>query len=184
MDKIQCIDEKSSRDKLIMTLMIVCGLRSIEVTRLDIGDIETRQGKYFLRIWGKARAGKNDLVPLPRALYEKIKSFVENFRTNAKKNAPLFVSTSRRCKNARLQTQTISRLAKKYLNCAGFSAECYTCHSLRHSYANIALSQGANLRDIQAVMRHKSLTVTEVYLHDNRIIGNATTALVSTVLRL
>lgn len=176
--------EKNLRDKCIMLLMLVTGLRSVEVTRLDIGDIEQRQGKNFLRVHGKARAGKLDLVPLPIELKNLIDSYISKYRKNAKKTAPLFVSTSHRCKGQRLQTQTISRNAKKALNSAGFTAECYTCHSMRHSYATIALQHGANLRDISKVLRHRNQSITEVYLHDNNLLNNQTTSLVASILGL
>ena len=112
--------EKSLRDKCIMALMFCCGLRSIEVCRLDVSDVEVRRGKYFLRVWGKARAGKLDSVSLPKRCYELIKNYlaVRKLSGNFDKKSALFVSTSRRCKNARLETQTVSRLAKKSLKSA------------------------------------------------------------------
>ena len=173
--------EKSLRDKCIMALMFCCGLRSVEVTRLDVADVEKRGKKYFLRVWGKGRAGKIDNVVLPLKVYELIQKYlaVRTLRGNVNTKAPLFVSTSRRCTNARLETQTVSRLAKASLRKAGYDSERLTCHSCRHTFANVALNAGVTVRDIQKTLRHMSTTTTEIYLHDAEIMNNASTAIVA-----
>ena len=172
--------EKSLRDKCIMALMFCCGLRSVEVTRLDVADVEKRGKKYCLRIWGKARSGKLDSVVLPKQCYELIQKYlaVRNLRGKVDKKSPLFVSTSNRCTNARLETQTISRLAKAALRNAGYNSERLTCHSCRHTFANVALNAGVSIRDIQKTLRHMSSATTEIYLHDIEVLGNASTNLV------
>lgn len=170
--------EKSLRDKCIMAVMFCCGLRSVEVCRLDISDVEKRGKKYFLRIWGKGRSGKLDSVALPPKVYELIQKYL-TVRKLRGKVEPLFVSTSRRCKGARLETQTVSRLAKASLRKAGYDSERLTCHSCRHTFANVALSIGVNVRDIQKTLRHKSISTTEIYLHDAEILNNAATGIVA-----
>ena len=172
--------EKALRDKCIMAIMFCCGLRSVEVTRLDVADVEKRGKKYCLRIWGKARSGKLDSVVLPKQCYELIQKYlvVRNLRGKVEKNAPLFVSTSNRCTNARLETQTISRLAKAALRNAGYDSERLTCHSCRHTFANVALSAGVSIRDIQKTLRHMSSATTEIYLHDMEVLSNSSTSLV------
>lgn len=183
LDGINTNSECGFRDKLIMSIMTICGLRSVEVIRLDIGDIEKRQGKYFLRVHGKARAGKLDLVPLPNQLYAMIQLYKQQCLKNAPADAPLFVSNSPRCKGQRLTTATISRLAKKYLICAGFTDKCYTCHSCRHTFASVAIEGSekyapADIRSVQSVLRHKNQATTEIYIHTNKIIKNRTCDLV------
>lgn len=157
--------EKSLRDKAVVGLMMSTGLRTVEVTRLDVGDIERRGNKLYLKVHGKARAGKQDRVLLPAQCAQLIKSYLAK-RGNVASNAPLFVSTSRRCKGQRLETQTISRLAKKALVNAGFQSESITAHSLRHSFATAAIQAGVDIRQVSRALRHKSVTVTEVYFHD------------------
>ena len=145
--------------------MACCGLRTIEVVRLDCGDIEKRRGKYFLRIWGKARAGKVDSVCLLKQLLD------EYLKSRGKVSAaePLFVSASR---SSRLQTQSISRLAKRAMKAVGLNSRRLVAHSLRHSFANNALSAGVDIRQVSKAMRHKSQAVTEVYLHDADLLNN------------
>lgn len=183
LDGIKTNSECGFRDKLIMSIMTICGLRSVEVIRLDVADVEKRGNKFFLIVHGKARAGKLDRVPLPNQLYAMIQLYKQQCRKNAPADAPLFVSNSPRCKGQRLTTATISRLAKKYLICAGFTDKCYSCHSCRHSFANIAISGNdkfapADIRDVQLCLRHKSVTTTEIYLHDDKIFKNRTCDLV------
>ena len=159
------------RDKCIVALMACCGLRTIEVVRLDCGDIEKRRGKYFLRIWGKARAGKVDSVCLPAELKQLIDEYLKS-RGKVSAAEPLFVSASRRNKNSRLQTQSISRLAKRAMKAVGLNSRRLVAHSLRHSFANNALSAGVDIRQVSKAMRHKSQAVTEVYLHDADLLNN------------
>ncbi|MBQ9496791.1 MAG: tyrosine-type recombinase/integrase [Selenomonadaceae bacterium] len=167
------------RDKAIMSLMIGCGLRSCEIVRLDLGDVEKRRGMWFLKIHGKKRAGKVDSVALSGAL----KKILDNYlavRPAGKKGSPMFISTSRRCRGARLETQTISRLAKKTFVKIGVESDRVTCHSCRHAHATLALQNGVSLREVSKNLRHRGGSrVTEVYLHDLDKFNNRSVATVS-----
>lgn len=173
--------EKDLRDRCIMSLMIGCGLRSVEVTRLDVGDIEKRRGQWFLKIHGKARAGKTDSVALSAALKKILDDYL-SMRKNAKKSAPLFVSTARRNFGQRLQTQTVSRLAKRVFKEIGIESERVVCHSCRHTFATLALSAGVSIRQVQKAMRHTSTTTTEIYAHDLNRFNNQSVQTVSDLL--
>lgn len=170
--------EKALRDKAIVGLMLATGLRCIEICRLDVEDIEKRGNKLYLKVHGKARSGKVDKVLLPVQCACLIKDYL-NLRGSVDKKSPLFVSTSRRCKGQRLQTQTISRLAKKVLVEAGFDSPSITAHSLRHSFATAAIRAGVDLRQVSKALRHKSVVVTEIYLHDIDAENNLATSTVA-----
>ena len=157
--------EKSLRDRAIMSLMIGCGLRSIEIVRLDIGDIEKRRGQWFIRVHGKARAGKTDSVALSPELKALIDEYM-NARPVGKKGTPLFTSTANRNRGQRLQTQSISRLAKKVFAKIGIELDRVTCHSCRHTAATLMLEAHVDIRYVQKILRHRSVTTTEVYSHD------------------
>lgn len=174
-------NEKSLRDKAIIGLMIATGLRCIEICRLNVGSIERRGNKIILHVHGKGRSDASDKVILPAQCASMIKMYL-NLRGKVGHNAPLFVSTSSRCKGQRLQPQTISRLAKKALVTAGFNGECYTAHSLRHTFATVALTNGISTRDVSKALRHKSLQVTEIYLHDLAEINNLATSTVANLI--
>ena len=120
-------DVKSLRDRAILSLMTTAGLRTCEVVRTDVGDIRFERGKVFLYVQGKGRSAADEKVLL-------------SARGKVQASAPLFVSTSRRNKNARLETQTISRMVKKNLRFAGIE-----------------------LPKVQMILRHKSLNTTMIY---------------------
>ena len=171
-------DFVSVRNRTILTLMIDCGLRRVEIHRLDCSDIELRRGKYFLRVHGKARDGKNDFVALPKATKKILDEYLK-LRGVADDNAPLFISTSNNSKNKRLSLVSISKIAKAALRGAGFDSKRLTTHSLRHSFASAAISAGVEIRDVQAVLRHRSVTTTEIYVHDEKQFTNNATEIVA-----
>ena len=174
-------NEKSLRDKAIVGLMLATGLRCVEVTRLDVADIEKRGKKLFLKVHGKARQGKQDRVILPAQCAALISAYLK-VRGSVEGNSPVFVSTSRRCKGNRLQSQTISRLCKKVLVNAGFDSPRLTAHSLRHSFATNAIQSGVDIRQVSKALRHKSQVVTEIYLHDLDAMTNTATATVANLI--
>ena len=175
------ISIKELRDKAIMALMLSCGLRSIEVVRLDCGDIEKRRGKIFIRVHGKARDGKVDAVQLPPQVFSLIQDYLK-LRGKVKADEPLFVATSHRNAGQRLQTQSISRLAKKSFRAVGIDSPRITCHSCRHTCATNMLVYGVDIRKAQQILRHRNPATTEIYLHDLDQFTNDGTVTVANVL--
>lgn len=173
--------EKELRDKCVLALMLNCGLRSIEVVRLDFGDLEKRKGQWFIRVHGKARAGKTDSVQISAALKKLIDDYL-SVRKNVKKGTPLFVSTANRNFGARLETQSISRLAKKVFSKIGIESERVTCHSCRHTAATLMLQASVPIRQVQKILRHRSLATTEVYSHDLDAFNNRGVQILSNLL--
>ena len=159
-------DAKTLRDKLIMRLMLNCGLRSIEIIRLDATDIEKRHGKIFLKIWGKGRAGKTARVEISKTVYGMILDYLNARGSKRTKGEPMFVSTARRNFGQRLQTQSISRLAKKTFRAVGIDASTVTCHSCRHTAATLMLQNGVEIGKVQRILRHRNPATTEIYRHD------------------
>ena len=178
---MQGSDAKSLRDKAIVGLMLATGLRCVEVTRLDVGDIEKRGKKLFLKVHGKGRQGKQDSVILPAQCAALIQAYLKT-RQNVTSTEPLFVSTSHRCKGNRLQAQTISRLCKKALVNAGFDSSRLTAHSFRHAFCTIALVAGVEMREVSMAARHKSIVTTEIYAHDLDALSNRATATVANLI--
>lgn len=174
-------DEKSLRDKCIMALMINCGLRSVEIVRLDVGDVEKRRGQWFIKVHGKARAGKTDSVQLSPVVKKLLDDYL-NVRAGVKKNAPLFTALSNRNRGARLETQSVSRLAKKVFATIGIESDRVTCHSCRHTAATLMLSAGVPIRQVQRILRHRSATTTEIYSHDLDAFNNSGVQILSDLL--
>lgn len=150
------------RNRAIIALTLTAGLRTIELHRADVGDIEEIDGKYFLLLQGKGRSDKTEKVLIASQVYELIVEYL-NARVVVDDSEPLFVS-HRRNLGGRLTTQTISKMIKRQLKAIGFTGKRYSAHSLRHSAACQMVMSGIELRQVQAVLRHKNINTTMIYL--------------------
>lgn len=183
---IAYVDEKANkemqlRNKAILSLMIGCGLRSVEVVRLNDGDLEKRRGQWFINVLGKGKDTKKSVQ-----VTHELKKILDDYRSTrgaVKKNSAMFISTARSNVGKRLQTQTISRLAKKTFKAIGSDSSRVTCHSCRHSFVTFALeSKKVDIRTVAHAARHADAKVTEVYAHDLDKFNNKTFAVVSNML--
>lgn len=153
------------RDYAILRLMATTGLRCIEVTRADIGDIRPAGNDTALYIQGKGRSEKTEYVKLTANVEAAIRAYLAARNVNDD-NAPLFATTSNHSKdNGRLTARSISRIAKGYFVEAGFNSERLTAHSLRHTAATLNLLNGAQLEETRQLLRHHSLNTTLIYQH-------------------
>ena len=162
--------EKNLRDKISLHLMACLGLRTCELSRLSIEDFQCKRGRFSLQVLGKGRTLKEEM-PLPSQIAFMLVQYL-NIRKqrggDIGKKSPLLCATSNRNRNARLQEQTFSRLAKGKMRSVGIDSPLLTAHPFRHFFGTAALQ--ATKGDIRAVkfsMRHKNQAVTEYYLHDN-----------------
>ncbi len=158
----------SLRDYAIVNLMLRTGLRTIEVSRAQVGDICYMGEQRVLKIWGKGKSeaekGKDyNFVVLTDKAYLPIKNYLEATRRGAKSGEPLFSSTSHQNKGKQLSTRTISGLCKEGLKAIGLDGKEYTAHSLRHTTASLLLGHGQPLLAVQHVLRHASVNTTQRY---------------------
>lgn len=162
---------KGKRDKAMFALMATAGLRTIEVSRADKADIIQQAGIYFLLVQGKGHNEKDAMVKISAGVFNLIQDYLSS---RADDSDNLFGSVSRRNNGGRMTTNSISRIIKSAMQSAGFNSKRLTAHSLRHTAATTALNKGATLRQVQQVMRHSSINVTTIYLHDlDRLNNNA-----------
>jgi len=158
------------RDYALINLMLRTGLRTIEVSRALTEDIGREGGEQVLRIWGKGRDSKDELVILTIQTYKPILDYLEARGDN---KGPLFVSHSNRSKET-LTTKSISRIIANRLKDKGLKTTRITAHSLRHTAGTIALSNGADLIDVKDMLRHSNINTTMIYTHNiNRIKNGA-----------
>lgn len=157
--------EKDLRDRAILSLMTTAGLRTVEIVRANVGDIRQERGKNFLYIQGKGRSEADEKILLGKKTYAAIQAYLSTARKNTSPQMPLFVSTSRSNRGARLDTQSIRKMVKRNLREIGLNSPRLTAHSLRHSVATNLIYSGAELPKVQMVMRHKSLSTTLIYTH-------------------
>ena len=154
---------KGKRDYAIISLMLTTGLRTIEVARANVDDIKLSAGQVVLYIQGKGRSEKAEFVKIAPPVETAIRAYL-NARKD--KGRPLFVSTSNNNNNKRLTTRTISQIAKDSMLRVGLNSDRLTAHSLRHTTGTLALLHGASTREVQQVLRHKSINTTLIYTHD------------------
>jgi len=150
----------SLRDRAIVLLAMVCGLRTIEIARANREDVSQIRTFDVLYVHGKGRADKSEFVVLPK----EVRLVIDQLAASHDEEA-LFISESLRNPLQRLETQTISKMVKKLLRSIGIDEEGVTAHSLRHTAASLALESGVELSLIQSCLRHKSIDTTNRYVH-------------------
>ncbi|MCK9226122.1 MAG: site-specific integrase, partial [Candidatus Muirbacterium halophilum] len=124
------------RDYTIINLMIRTGLRTIEIKRLNFGDIK-KTGDYHIHyIHGKGRTGKDEFVFLTKKTYSIIleyKNKLKSLHIPINDNNPIFFSLSRKNYLKPLTTRSLSRIVKNSLSLIGLTSKDYSAHSLRHT---------------------------------------------------
>jgi len=153
---------KSLRDFAVVNLLLRTGLRTIEVSRADIGDITFKGDRRILKVWGKGHTEKDSFVVLTDKAYQPIRDYLDT-RKGAKAGEPLFTSVSDRNNGERLTTRSISRMCKEGLVAIGLDGKEFTAHSLRHTTAVEILKKGGQITDVQRVLRHTSPVTSQIY---------------------
>ena len=162
----------SRRDYAILNLMLRTGLRTIEISRANLGDIQTQDGAFVLWVQGKGRDEKDRFVLLTPEAHEPILDYISSRGTLHAEN-PLFVSHSKHHAGHRLSTRSLRKMTSKYLKKAGLKSDRISAHSLRHTFVTLAIEGGATLPQVQASARHVSPQTTMRYFHNRDRIKNA-----------
>ncbi|HKV23271.1 MAG TPA: tyrosine recombinase XerC [Candidatus Acidoferrum sp.] len=156
------------RDRALLELLYAAGLRVSELTGLNLEDMD--QKERVLRVRGKG--DKERIVPYgtkAQAALEKYWPLREELllraRTNrapreAPQNSPVFLNYAGR----RLTQRSVGRIVKKYFRLVNVNWDLHP-HSLRHAFATHLLADGADLRAIQELLGHQSLSTTQKYTH-------------------
>lgn len=155
----------SARDYAIVNLMLYTGLRCIEVTRANVGDIIYKGGQRILLVQGKGRDEKDNFVILTDAAYLPVLEYLNTRPDGRDAAAPLFTSVSNRDKGGRLTTRAVSGIVKAGLRSVGLDAKCFTAHSLRHTAAVSILEAGGTLQQVQFALRHSNPATTQIYTY-------------------
>lgn len=166
--RIQRADEQGKRLNAMYLLAVTAGLRTIEIHRANVKDLETKDGQTWLYIWGKGRTEADERKPIAHEVAEAIKDYLNSRSDHYTGSSPLFVSTGNRSHGKRIATTTISTMLKQAMQAAGFNSERLTAHSLRHSAAQAALkATDKNIYEVQKYLRHANPKTTETYLHED-----------------
>lgn len=156
-------DEVRLRNYAMIYMMLWTGLRTIEVSRLDIGDITIKSGVRVLRVWGKGHDRKDDFVPLSDEVYQRIMDYL-NLRAPYGDDEPLFAAEGYGSKGERLTTRRIQQICKDSLRGIGLDGHAYSAHSLRHTTAVQILLNGGDMYDVFYTLRHVDPAVSQKYV--------------------
>ena len=158
------------RDRALINLLARTGLRTIEASRAQIGDIRQEAGQPVLWIQGKGRDDKDDFVLLSEKalapLQEYLDARTQQGASPLKESAPLFASVSSNNYGEAMTTRSISRIVKDALRKAGANSSRLTAHSLRHTAITLSIAGGASIQQAQAMARHSDPKTTMIYLHN------------------
>ena len=151
------------RDKAILETLFSTGLRVSELTNLDIDDINLERGEFMVR--GKGE--KERIVFLSDKAKDTINDYI---KTRKDEHKPLFLhfgglrDDEEGGEYMRLTPRSVQRIIKKYAKLAGIVKD-VTPHVLRHSFATDLLINGADIRSVQEMLGHSSITTTQIYTH-------------------
>ncbi len=151
------------RNKAILETMYSCGLRVSELVGLRLSDLHFKEN--YISIIGKG--DKQRLVPIGNKAKKLITLYIESYRNqlSIKKESEHIVFLNRR--GNKLTRTMIFLIVKQTAEHAGIQKS-VSPHTFRHSFATHLLEGGADLRSIQAMLGHESITTTEIYTHINR----------------
>lgn len=160
LSSIDLSTDERHRNKAIIETLYGCGLRVSELISLHLSDLFFEED--FVRITGKGN--KQRLVPIGEFTKEQINMYVENQRKTLKiaKGHEDIVFLNRRGKQ--LTRAMIFTIVRQTAEKAGLQKK-ISPHTFRHSFATHLLENGANLRAIQTMLGHESITTTEIYVH-------------------
>lgn len=161
-DSIDLSKPEGQRNRAILETLYSCGLRVSELSTLKLSALYLEEG--FIQIDGKGK--KQRLVPIsPRAIHEINHYLMDRNQQHIQPKFEDFLFISRKGKN--ISRIMVFHIIKEQAKVAGITKN-ISPHTFRHSFATHLLEGGANLRAIQCMLGHESITTTEIYTHIDR----------------
>ena len=160
-----CLPEEGilpARDRAVMEVLYSSGVRVSELVGLDWRDVDFSLG--VLKVFGKG--SKERIVPVGEVALAALRDYAAHQRgqwgREARGGEPVFLNRF----GSRITTRSVARIVEKYLRLAGIPVRMGP-HGLRHTFATHLLNAGADLRSIQELLGHASLSTTQRYTHVN-----------------
>jgi len=150
------------RDLAILEVLYSCGIRVSELEALNTSGIDFEE--HLVRVIGKGN--KERIMPIGRTALKAVRNYLDAVQYLRKKvgdvskDGPLFINS----RGGRLSARSIGRIIKRYAIESGLPSE-ISPHSMRHSFATHLLDGGADLRSVQELLGHASLSTTQKYTH-------------------
>ena len=144
------------RDKTMFTLLYACGLRVSELTQLTWKNISLNQ--RYIRVIGKGN--KERIVPFFKGFEKQLKQFKVSYWQKKSKCASVFISNH----GNTLTSRGVQYLMQKHADDIGMNMKIHP-HMFRHSFATHLLDNGADIRVVQELLGHSSLSTTQIYTH-------------------
>lgn len=165
--KMQRSEEQGLRLRAMYLLAVNAGLRTVEISRAKVKDLQSRDGRTWLYIQGKGHTEADQRKPITPEVKAALDEYMSSRTDEPTGASPLFVSTGNRSKGQRIAPTTISTMLKRAMQEAGFDSERLTAHSLRHTAGTTVQEITGNLFLTQKYMRHANPATTEIYLHND-----------------
>jgi integrase/recombinase XerD len=153
------------RDYALIRLLATTGLRSVEVTRVSVGDIRRVGDETVLYVCSKGSDAFDDMVALVDHTLQSILEYL-TARGATKSADPLFASLGDSNRGARLSTRTVRRITHgRARDCSISSPTLSSCHSYRHFFVSSAVNAGVGIDAVREAARHRSIISTQIYIH-------------------
>lgn len=151
---------KATRDRAILELLYSCGIRIAELTSLDMSDLDIKES--LIRVKGKGK--KERILPVGTKAMDSIRDYLPERVSIKKKSEALFLNNH----GGRLTQRSIRRILIEYSKKINMIGD-ISPHVLRHTFATHLLHGGADLRTIQELLGHSSLSSTQIYTHVDNV---------------
>lgn len=152
--------QKGIVHRVMLETLFATGIRRMELRGLDIEDVDLKQNLIRIR---KAKGGREYILPISERACEWLIFYlakIRPLRANLTSGSAMFITN----KGTRFRLNALSDMASRYVRLAGFKRP-GSCHLFRHTTATMMLNNGADLRHVQEMLGHASISSTQIYTH-------------------
>ena len=151
------------RDRVIVALMGLHGLRSVEVWRLEHAHIETEGDRALLRVQGKGH--KIRTIPLREDVWRALQEYnAAKIKAGFIVEGAIIIGHGNNGRGARISRRSLENVVNKYMSKLGLKRDGVSCHGLRHTFATVALHNGAKIEYVRDEMGHTLMDTTMTYV--------------------
>ena len=162
LSSMQSVTLIQARNFAIVNLMARAALRCTEVSKLDVGDLIKKDGRYTLRLQRKGHKEKDESICITDSIIDPINKYL-SLRGAHLPGDPMFARCGQ-CPGFRLSTITIGHVVTDAYSLIDIEGKTLSAHSLRHTAAECAMDSGATIYEVQQLLGHRDLNTTMLYL--------------------